>query len=89
MKKIKEKIEMLDSFSVLTIKTEIILSIGYFIIAILSKSTINYADSLVLEINNITNFVKLGFINFFTAIIIGCIFDINLKKNKKMHKNLY
>lgn len=83
VEKIMRKIRNLDNFSVLVIKMEIILSIGYFIIAIVCKATINFASSVVLETTNIINFTRLGFINFIISIIFGLIFDINLKRLKK------
>ena len=78
-----EKINNLDNFSVLAIKIEIILSIGYFITAIICKSTINYSDSVIREVSNIKNLVELGVINFLLSFLFGFIFNLKLKSLKK------
>ena len=87
--KILNKINNLKNFSILVIKTELILSIGYFITAFVYKSTLIGSEILVRDINNINNFIYLGLINFFIALIFGVIFDKRIDQQKNIYKKIF
>lgn len=83
MKKLSNKIKNINNFSIIVVKMCLILSIGYFIIAMICQSTIDDAVSVVREVNNINSFVRLGIINFVSAFILGYLFHLKLENNKK------
>lgn len=87
MKNILYKINNMEEMSIIAIKGGIILSISYFVVAIICKITIGYSESLVREVNNINNFVNLGIINFFLSLILGVMLDEMIKiTSDSIHK---
>ena len=80
--KILNKINSLKDFRIFVIKTELILSIGYFITAFIYKSTLINSEILIIDINNINNFIYLGLVNFFIAFIFGVIFSKKIYTKK-------
>lgn len=82
------KINNMEEMSILIIKCGIILSISYFVVAIVCKITMGYSESLVKEVNNIINFVNLGVINFFASFVLGIMFNgiIKITSNSKHKK---
>lgn len=75
-----KQINNLKDLNIFFIKTEIILSIGYFIMAYIYKSTLAGSEILIKDINNINNFIYLGLVNFFIAVF--CVVILNKKSIK-------
>ena len=77
------KMNTINDLDHLTIKIGLILSIGYFIIAIICQSTINGSANVLQDVNNINNYVKIAMTNSIAFPILAYIFNLKIKKNNK------
>ena len=78
--KILEKTSGLHWLSVFALKTQMTLSIGYFIIAWIAESMINYSCDIIKQFNHVYNFIYLGMINFVFGFVWMFLFEKKLKK---------